>query len=83
MPLRVPGASGGHPGNYRAFYSKMVAGDYLILRGLWVAFGALAVPKSLRDHFAPDFSGSHFRSKVGKEASKKAPKNRYRKNIEK
>ena len=31
----------------------------------------------------PYFSGSHLRSKIGEEASKKAPKNRYRKNIEK
>ena len=40
------------------------------------------LPKSLRDRFAPDFLGSYFKPKVGKEASKKAPNNRYRKNVE-
>ena len=33
-------------GLHRAFYSKMVAGNYSILGGLWVAFGALCCPKA-------------------------------------
>ena len=46
VPLTVLGASGGHLGLHRAFYSKMVAGNYSILGGLWVAFGALCCPKA-------------------------------------
>ena len=43
----IPGASGGHPGHHRAFYLKMVAGDYSILGGLW-ALGPWRVPVNAR-----------------------------------
>ena len=39
-------------------------------------------PQSLRNPFWSDFFGSHFRPKVGKEASKKASKKTYRTNLE-